>query len=160
MSGDDAEFYRAQCATTPTPPYTFDAPCQNTDYVIWTGPLPGDSSGWATPGAPWPGACCSRVAGLATPTIWVTPHYFASAADYAGIDSIFKTRYEREIFVSGQLSGQPLDYSHIFGQFFPYEVHDVYGEQIIPENLGDYEPTAVNNNPPRLAGGHHRQRAG
>jgi hypothetical protein len=27
----------------------------------------------------------------------------------------------------------------------------VYGEQIIPENLGDYEPTAVNNNPPRTA---------
>ena len=28
-------------------------------------------------------------------------------------------------------------------------VHDVYGEKVIPENLGDYEPTASNNNPPR-----------
>ena len=27
VSGDDAEFYRAQCATTATPPYTYQAPC-------------------------------------------------------------------------------------------------------------------------------------
>jgi uncharacterized protein YdaL len=149
-SGDDAEFYRARCATTPTPPYAFDAPCQNSDSVIWTGPLPGDSSGWAM-GRALAGSLLFAVAGLGTPKIWVTPHYFASAADYSGIDSIFKIRYEREIFASGQLSGQPLDYSRIFGQFFPYQVHDVYGEQVIPENLGDYEPVAVNNNPPRLA---------
>jgi uncharacterized protein YdaL len=148
-SGDDAEFYRARCATTPTPPYTFEAPCQNSDSVIWTGPLPGDSSGWAT-GRALAGSLMFTLAGLGTPKIWVTPHYFASAADYAGIDSIFKIRYEREIFASGQLGGQPPNYSRIFGQFFPYQVHDAYGEQIIPENLGDYEPVSVNNNPPRL----------
>ena len=28
-------------------------------------------------------------------------------------------------------------------------VHDVYGEKVIPENLGNYEPSSVNNNPPR-----------
>jgi len=27
----------------------------------------------------------------------------------------------------------------------------VYGEKVIPENLGDYEPTEMNNNPPRTA---------
>jgi hypothetical protein len=64
---------------------------------------------------------------------------------------VIKTRYAREIFVSGQLTGRLLDYSRIFGQFFPYQVYDVYDEQIIPENLGDYEPTAENNNPPRTA---------
>jgi uncharacterized protein YdaL len=148
-TGDDAEFYRARCATTPNPPYTFDAPCQNSDSIIWTGPLPGDSSVVAA-GRAIAGSLLFTLAGLAAPNIWVTPHYFASAADYAGIDSIFKIRYEREIFASGQLSGQPLDYSRIFGQFFPYQVHDAYGEQVIPENLGDYEPTAVNGNPPRL----------
>jgi uncharacterized protein YdaL len=149
VSGDDAEFYRERCATTPNPPYTFDAPCPNSDYAIWTGPVPGDSSAWAA-GRALLGRTLFTLAGLNAPAIWVTPHYFASAADYAGIDSIFSTRYEREIFVSGQLGGHPLDYTRIFGQFFPYQVTDVYGEKVIPENLGDYEPTVVNNNPPRL----------
>ena len=148
VTGDDAEFYRAQCSTTQTPPYQFDSACQNTDWVVWTGPLPGDSSTWAA-GRATAGRALFTQAGLAAPTIWETPHYFASAADYAGVDTIYATRYERELFVSGRLSGGAPDYSRIFGQFFPYVVHDVYGEKIIPENLGNYEPTAENNNPPR-----------
>jgi len=147
VSGDDAEFFRAQCSTTQNPPYNFEAPCQNTDWVIWTGPLPGDSQSSAAGRAQSAKALFTQ-AGLAAPSVWVTPHYFASAADYAGIDSVYPTRFEREIFASGQLSGTP-DYTRIFGQFFPYQAHDVYGETVIPENLGDYEPTAANNNPPR-----------
>jgi uncharacterized protein YdaL len=148
VSGDDAEFYRAQCSTTQSAPYNFQAPCQNNDWVIWNGPLPGDSQSWAA-GRAQAGKALFTQAGLAAPSIWITPHYFASAADYAGIDSVYSTRYEREIFASGQLSGQPLDYTRIFGQFFPYVAHDVYGEKVIPENLGDDEPTAQNNNPAR-----------
>ena len=147
VSGDDAEFFRAQCSTTQNPPYNFQAPCQNTDWVIWNGPLPGDSQSWAAGRAQSAKALFTQ-AGLPAPTVWVTPHYFATAADYAGIDSVYPTRFEREIFASGQLSGTP-DYTRIFGQFFPYVAHDVYGETVIPENLGDYEPTATNNNPPR-----------
>lgn len=150
VSGDDAEFFRAQCATTQNPPYTFDSPCQNTDYVVWQGPLPGDSGSVALSRVQ-AGQALFTAAGLTPPAVWVTPHYFASAPDYQAIDSVMKMRYEREIFASGQLTGQPLDYSRIFGQFFPYQVYDLYGEQIIPENLGDYEPTASNNNPPRTA---------
>jgi uncharacterized protein YdaL len=149
VSGDDAEFFRAQCSTTQNPPYNFQAPCQNTDWVIWTGPLPGDSQSSAAGRAQSAKALFTQ-AGLPVPTVWVTPHYFATAADYAGIDSVYPTRFEREIFASGQLSGTP-DYTRIFGQFFPYVAHDVYGETVIPENLGDYEPTAANNNPPRTA---------
>ncbi len=148
VSGDDAEFFRAQCSTTQNPPYNFQAPCQNADWVIWNGPLTGDSQSWAAGRAKSAKALFTQ-AGLPVPADWVTPHYFASAADYAGIDSVYSTRYEREIFASGQLSGGTLDYTKIFGQFFPYVVHDVYGEKVIPENLGDDEPTAVNNNPPR-----------
>jgi uncharacterized protein YdaL len=148
VTGDDAEFFRAQCSTTQTPPYQFHSPCLNTDWVTWTGPLPGDSSTWAA-GRATAGRKLFTQAGLAAPAIWETPHYFASAADYAGIDSVYATRYERELFVSGQLSGGPLDYSRIVGQFFPYVVNDVYGEKIIPEDLGNYEPTTENNNPPR-----------
>ena len=150
VSGDDAEFYRAQCATTQNPPYTFDSPCKTTDWVVWEGPLPGDSGSVALSRVQ-AGQALFTAVGLTPPTVWVTPHYFASVADYKAIDSVIKMRYEREIFVSGQLTGQPLDYTKIFGQFFPYQVYDVYGEQIIPENLGDYEPTASNNNPPRTA---------
>jgi uncharacterized protein YdaL len=150
VSGDDAEFYRAQCSTTRNPPYTFDAPCQNSDYVVWTGPLPGDSSSWAA-GRAKSGKQLFTAAGLSAPSIWVTPQYFASAADYTGIGSVFKTRYDRELFVSGQLSGKPLDYSRIFSQFFPYVVNDPYGAKVLPENLGGYSPTTTNNNPPRTA---------
>jgi uncharacterized protein YdaL len=150
VSGDDAEFYRAQCSTTQTPPYNFEAPCQNTDFVIWEGPLPGDSESSALARVQ-DGQALFTAAGLTPPTVWVTPHYFASVADYQAIDSVIKTRYDREIFPSGLLTGQPLDYTRIFGQFFPYQVQDVYGERVVPENLGDYEPTTVNNNPPRTA---------
>lgn len=149
VSADDAEFYRAQCSSTQNPPYSFDSPCPNTDWVVWTGPLSGDSQSWAANRAKT-GQALFTAAGLTKPTIWETPHYFASAADYAGIDSVYSTRYERENFVGGQLSGGTLNYSHIFGQFFPYVVHDVYGEKIIPEDLGNYEDTEENNNPPRL----------
>jgi len=148
VTGDDAEFYRARCSTTQQPPYTFDSPCQNSDYIVWTGPLPGDSSSWAA-GRVQSGRSLFSKAGLSQPTIWETPHYFASAADYMGIDTVYSTRYEREIFPSGLLGGS-LDYTHIFGQFFPYVVHDAYGEKVIPENLGNYEPVVANNNPPRL----------
>lgn len=149
VSGDDAEFYGARCSSTQTPPYNFVSPCQNTDWVIWTGPLPGDSTAWAQSRAQ-AGRALFAQAGLSTPQFWLTPHYFASAADYAGIDSVFGARYERDLFFSGQLSGQPINYSRLFGQFFPYSVSDLYGEKIIPENLGDFEPVVSNNNPPRL----------
>jgi uncharacterized protein YdaL len=148
VTGDDAEFYRAQCSLTQSPPYQFDPACASTDWIVWTGPLPGDSASWALSRVT-AGRALFQAAGLTVPSIWETPHYFASAADYAGIDSVYATRYEREVFASGQLSGQPLDYSRIFGQFFPYVVHDAYGEKVIPENLGNYEPTPENNNPPR-----------
>ena len=39
----------------------------------------------------------------------------------------------------------------MFGQFFPYEVHDVYGDTVVPENLGDYEPVTLFGNPARSA---------
>jgi uncharacterized protein YdaL len=148
VSGDDAEFYLAQCTTTQSPPYTVVAPCQNTDYVTWEGPVPGDSQAWALSRVQ-AGQALFTAAGLPAPKVWVTPHYFASAADYAAIDSVIPVRYERDVFPGGLLTGGTLDYSHIFGQFFPYEVTDAYGERIVPENLGDDEPTEVNNNPPR-----------
>jgi uncharacterized protein YdaL len=148
VSGDDAEFYRAQCATTQTAPYTYVSPCQNTDWVIWQGPVTGDSQSWALSRVK-AGQALFTKAGLAPPTVWVTPHYYASAADYAAIDSVVPARYERDLFPGGILSGGTPNYSHLFGQFFPYVVTDAYGEKVVPENLGDDEPTSLNNNPVR-----------
>jgi uncharacterized protein YdaL len=150
VTADDFEFYRAQCATTQTAPYTFDTPCQNTDYVVEEGPVPGDSQAWAL-GRVETGRAMFTLAGLPQPTIWETPHYAASAADYAAIKQVYSAKYEQELFFGGELTGGAINYSHVFGQFFPYEVHDLYGDTVIPENLGDYEPTELNNNPPRTA---------
>jgi uncharacterized protein YdaL len=138
VSGDDFEFYRAQCSATDTPPYDFQpAPCPYGDYVIEEGPLPGDSQSWAQSRV-LAGQTLFGQAGLPTPAIWTTPLYGASAPDYAGISQVYATKYEEEMFFGGELSGQPIDYSHVFGQFFPYEVHDLYGSTVIPENLGEY----------------------
>lgn len=61
------------------------------------------------------------------PLAWETPHYGASEIDYAEIAKIFSTTVEQRIVMND------LDYS----QFFPYEINqDMYGEKIIPENLG------------------------
>ena len=61
------------------------------------------------------------------PLAWETPHYGASEVDYAAIAKIFSTVVEQRIVMND------LDYS----QFFPYLIHqDLYGQRIIPENLG------------------------
>ncbi len=61
------------------------------------------------------------------PLAWETPHYGASAIDYAAIAKVFSTVVEQRILMND------LDYS----QFFPYVIkQDMYGEKIIPENLG------------------------
>ncbi|MEV6212893.1 polysaccharide deacetylase family protein [Kitasatospora sp. NPDC051914] len=149
VTGDDFEFYRAQCSVTQTPPYQFRAPCQNTDWVIHQGPVAEDSAAWAK----------SRVdsainefkaAGLTPPTIFEFPHYAGSATDYKTFEPLFKARYERSLYFNGQLNGGPINHSILIGQFFPYLVRDVYGETVLPENLGNYEPVMSNNNPPRL----------
>lgn len=61
------------------------------------------------------------------PVAWETPHYGASTIDYAAIAKVFSTAVEQRIVLND------LDYS----QFFPYVIRqDMYGEKIIPENLG------------------------
>jgi uncharacterized protein YdaL len=148
VTADDFEFYRSRCSTTQNPPYNFRADgCEITDWVILLGALPGDSTSWAASRVQ-AGRSLFGAAGLATPTIFETPHYSATAADYAGMRQVYTTRYERELYFGGLLSGAT-DPSHVFGQFFPYSVNDVYGTTVLPENLGNYEPELFNNNPPR-----------
>ncbi len=60
------------------------------------------------------------------PLTWETPHYAASVADYREFKRFFKTTYER------RQAGAHLGTD----QLFPYPVIDLYGQDVIPENLG------------------------
>ena len=61
------------------------------------------------------------------PLIWETPHYAASQVDYRAIATFFSTAMEQ------RLAFDNLEYS----QYFPYIIeHDLYGQKILPENLG------------------------
>jgi uncharacterized protein YdaL len=149
VTGDDFEFYRAQCSSTAPPTFTLQEPCQDTSWVTLLGALPNDSQTSAA-NKVTTGRGLFTNAGLAAPTIFETPHYSATAADYKGMQQTYGTRYERELFFGGTLNPSS-NASHVFGQFFPYTVNDVYGTKVLPENLGNYEPVIYNNNPPRSA---------
>ncbi len=107
---------------------------------------------------------------LAPPLVWLTPHYQASALDYLIFARVFPWNVGRVIYFEFQAHNLPAhDPSHWFskldptaqknridtfskisiknvsqrwnGQFFPYEIHgDIYGQRIIPENLGNSQP--------------------
>lgn len=152
VTADDFEFYRAQCATTDSPPYTFaTGNCPTSDYVIEQGPIPGDSAAWAT------GRIVAAkkefvAAGLPVPQIFEFPHYAASMVDYQAAAKQYSLFYDRRLYYSASLTGGQPNYSYgrVLGQFFPYTVTDVYGSTVIPENLGDYEPNPTNHSPARF----------
>ena len=135
VSGNDFEFYAAHVDAT--------------NNVIYDGPVPGDSTLWATTRV-LTGLTQFTLAGLAKPTIFEFPHYAGSAVDYRAVGSLFATRYDRGLYYPGVLSRTTVDNTRIIGQFFPYAVRDVYGTAIIPENLGNVEPEPFNNHPARL----------
>jgi uncharacterized protein YdaL len=61
------------------------------------------------------------------PLVWETPHYAASQIDYPVFGTFFSTAMEQRQVIDN------LDY----GQYFPYIIeHDLYGQRILPENLG------------------------
>lgn len=70
-------------------------------------------------------------AGIST-DLWLTPHYQASPLDNRIFGRLFRWTFGRMIY---------LYENRVVGQFFPYEIHgDVYGQNIIPENLGNVQP--------------------
>jgi uncharacterized protein YdaL len=137
VTGDDVEFYRVT---------------ESSEGVIHDlGPLPDDSVAWAE----------RRVAaanqefvevGLRAAKIFEFPHYTASASDYRAVAFRFPVRWERSDYFAGLLTGGPVQYDHVEGQFFPYVVHDVYGNKVLPENLGDIAPATWHNYKVRLPG--------
>lgn len=135
VSGDDFEFYRAHVDAN--------------NSVIFDGTIPGDSTAFAQ-GRVTQGLAAFAAAGLPVPRLWTTPHYAGSATDYKVFSQNFNARLERSLYFSGTLGGAPAVPNRFIGQFFPYPLTDVYGTKVLPENLGNYEPEAYNNHPPRF----------
>lgn len=125
--------------------------------VILDGPVPGDSANYAS--GRIQGAFAELgLAGMAAAQLFgfEFPHYAGSGIDsrtiaqqFAALGSTPKA-YHRSLYFKGAITGSPDDPTRYIGQFFPYTATDVYGWRMIPENVGNYEPEPVNNNPPRL----------
>ena len=135
VTGDDFEFYRAHVDAS--------------DNVVYDGPVAEDSTAFAQ-GRVTSALAAFAAVGLPKPTLWTTPHYAGSATDYKAISANFSARLERSLYFSGTLGGNSAGPNVFIGQFFPYVVKDVYGTKVLPENIGNYEPDAYNNHPPRL----------
>lgn len=145
-SGADFEFYRSECSATAGPAVETES-CQQDSYVVGTGPIGPDTvDGWVE--RLEEGRAVFAEAGLGDVTIFETPHYLASPNAYAAMAKVFDTRYERSHYYPGQLSGQPVS-ERAGDQFFPYRVHDIYGADVLPENLGNITEEEQNNHPVR-----------
>lgn len=131
-SGDDFEFFTAHV--------------DEQDYVRFDGPVPGDSYEWAL-GRLDASAAEFKRAGFDTPTIFEFPHYAGSSEDYRAVNTRFDVRYERSLYFDNVLRGGTVDHSRMMGQFFPYNVNDVYGTRVIPENIGNIETESYNHHP-------------
>jgi uncharacterized protein YdaL len=74
---------------------------------------------------------------LGRPLLFTTPQYAASAEAYAAAREGHVARYERSLYFAGEVAGGRADYARGWtSQFFPYEVVDLRGDYILPENLG------------------------
>lgn len=136
VSGDDTEFFRLFVDTA-------------TDFVVFDGPLPKDrQSDHQSRINTGKGRYTSALLGV--PTIFTPPHYAASVNAYKAIKASFRARYDRGLYFQGQLAGGAINNKRFIGQFFPYPVTDIHGSRVVPENIGNEELDAFNNNPPRL----------
>jgi len=132
VSGDDFEFYRAHVDAN--------------DSVIYDGPISVNSYLRAVSLITL-GRLDFALVGISAPKIWEFPHYAGGAQDYKAVQDLFGKGYDRRLYFPGYLQKKTIDYSKHIGQFFPYDVVDVYGTKVIPENAGNYEPEAFNNHP-------------
>lgn len=135
VSGEDFEFYLAHL--------------DEANNVILDGPTPEDSPEWMRDRI-HQGFAEMADAGLGTPTYFEFPHYAGSPVSYQTITPYFEARYDQGSYFPGLLSGGTVDANAPFTQFVPYPVYDVYGEYVIPENLGNIIPVGYNNHDDRF----------
>ena len=120
------------------------------DNVVYDGPVPGDSAAMAIARIQ-AGQAEIKAAGFAAATMFEYPHYAGSSTDSKAIQTVIGKAYQAGLFFGGDLGLTPPDPAHSVSLFYPFAVTDVYGWQVTPENLGNYEPAEYNNHPPRLA---------
>jgi uncharacterized protein YdaL len=134
-SGDDCEFYRITA---------------NSDNTLnFQGPVAEDSLAWAQ--ARFSAAQqLYKNAGFAMPQLMTFPSYAASATDYAAANGFFTAASERRLYFTGLLSGHPINYTQVAGQYMPYTVRDVYNTKVLADTLGGIEPLPYFSYPARL----------
>lgn len=72
---------------------------------------------------------------------WLTPHYQASPRAYRVFAKAYDWNVGRVIYFPGKPGDDPPPDLLPTGQFFPYEIYgDLYGQRLIPENLGNMQP--------------------
>jgi len=131
VTGDDYEFFRV----------TVDEQNNFVDYM----PVPEDSRRWVQ--SRIRGAMGQlRRSGLSA-IAWQTPHYAASAVDYSVFADEFPLTIQRVLYFDSAggcigRNGRRHDLfdsgTHIAGQFFPYVIQrDLYGQKVVPENIGN-----------------------
>jgi uncharacterized protein YdaL len=134
-TGDDCEFYRVT---------------QNADNTLnFQGPVAEDSLAWAQ-GRFSSAQQLYQAAGFPMPQIVSFPSYAASPAGYAAAAAFFPIASERRLYFTGLLSGQPINYAQVSGQYMPYTVRDVYGTYVLADTLGGIEPLPNVSYPARL----------
>lgn len=136
VSADDFEFFASHI--------------NSANSVIYDGAVPGDSATWALSRIT-AGQAELQGVGLVIPTIFEFPHYAGSPTDAKAIRTKYATAYHRGLYFSGGLGLTAENLQRSIGLYYPYTVTDIYGWRVLPENLGNYEPEAYNNHPPRLA---------
>lgn len=140
------------------------------DFEFWdavkNAPVAKDSTGWVLRRLE-DGLASLASAGI-RPGVWLTPHYQASALDYLIFARVFDWNVGRTIYFDYEATGVPADSGELAfgasgssaakradafrdmsvtanggwnGQMFPYLIFgDVYGQRLIPENLGNSQP--------------------
>jgi len=126
----------------------FLAHIDNTNSVRLDGPVSQDSRAWALQRID-EGLAVWSDAGLPRPTIFEFPHDAGSALDHAAVAARFQARYERSMYYTGTLDAVSANNAIYAGQFFPYPVRDVYGQVVLPEDMGNDGPHAFNQHPAR-----------
>jgi uncharacterized protein YdaL len=146
-SAADFEFYRAVCSATEEEP-PVPEPCRQDSWIQLVGAVGPDSVPEHLERLK-AGRQVLVDAGLGAPSVFEVPHYAASANAYAAIAQLFDARYERSQYFAGSLSGRAFDGDPYLSQLFPYTVHDIYGDTVLPENLGNVTEEEQNNHPAR-----------
>jgi len=136
VSADDFEFWRETLSNSVVGGVT------NVVTDLYQ-PIAGDSTAWAysriqgatneftQAGLPWIG--------------WETVHYTASAPDYYVFATNFNLTMQRVIYFADDYDSVT-NPTHLGGQLYPYIIDkDIYGQKVVGESCGDYEPEAFEN---------------